>query len=235
MTSQDDIRFYGRRRGHKLRPGRQSLVDELLPQIRVAPPSDGGALDPAALFPPEIADLWLEIGFGAGEHLAAQAEAHPDIGFIGCEPFLNGVSSLLRHIDARGLDNIRIRDDDARPLLAVLPEACIGRAFTLFLDPWPKKRHNRRRFVGPENLDVLARLLKDGAELRFASDHMDYVRWALFHLSRHPDFVWTARRPQDWRDRPRDGFATRYETKALGKGLTCAYLTFRRLPRCRGD
>ena len=162
----------------------------------------------------------------------AQAQAHPEVGFIGCEPFVNGVASLLSKIDEVGLGNtVRIRDDDARPLLDALPDASVGRAFILFPDPWPKARHHQRRFVQPSNLDRFARILKDGAELRFASDHAGYVRWALFHLSRHPDFEWTANSAADWRVRPADGVPTRYETKALAKGIACTYLTFRRRVR----
>ena len=231
MTRQEGPRSFGRRRGHKLRPGRQALVDTLLPKLRVEPPANGGSLDPATLFATPPSDLWLEIGFGGGEHLAAQAQARPDIGFIGCEPFVNGVAKLLSTIEAEGLENVRVRDDDALPLLRALPEACIGRAFLLFPDPWPKARHHRRRFVSPANLDLLAHLLADGAEFRFASDHDGYVDWTLYHVRRHPAFEWTARRPGDWRERPVDAFPTRYEAKALERGETCTYLTFRRRSR----
>ncbi|MEO5335709.1 MAG: tRNA (guanosine(46)-N7)-methyltransferase TrmB [Magnetospirillum sp. WYHS-4] len=226
----DRLNWYGRRQGHKLKPGRARLVDTLLPRLRVPVPAGGGVLDPAGLFSRPLADLWFEVGFGGGEHLAEQAKAHPDIGFIGCEPFVNGVASLLHLIDEGDLDNVRLLDDDARPLLTALPEASIGRLFVLFPDPWPKRRHHRRRFVSPPNLDLMARVLKDGAELRFASDHMDYVRWTLFHAGRHPAFEWTAERPDDWRRRPADGFPTRYEAKAL-TGSACLYLSFRRKTR----
>ena len=175
-----------------------------------------------------VSDLWLEIGFGGGEHLAAQAAANPGTGFIGCEPFINGVASLLAEIDRLGLTNIRIFDDDARLMLKALPDACLGRVFVLFADPWPKKRHHRRRFIAPDTLDQLARLMKDGAELRFASDHMGYVRWALSRLTAHADFQWTAAGPADWRTRPADAVETRYEEKALQKGLSCVYLSFSR-------
>lgn len=173
----------------------------------------------------------MEIGFGAGEHLAAQAAANPGFRFIGCEPFINGVGTLLDEIDQQKLTNIRIYDDDARPLLKALPDACLGRVFVLFSDPWPKKRHNRRRFIVPENLYQLSRLMKDGAELRFASDHMGYVRWALSYITAHGDFQWTAKSPSDWRTRSADAVQTRYEAKALGKGLPCVYLTFQRRSR----
>lgn len=222
-------RLHGRRRGRKLRPGRAALLDRLLPRLAVPLPPTGDALDWAALFPRPVRALWLEIGFGAGEHLAWQAAQHPDIGLIGCEPFINGVSSLLRLIDDRHLDNIRIHPDDARPLIDALPDAAVGRCFILFPDPWPKTRHHRRRFVRPETLDALARVLADDAELRLASDDAGLVDWMLFHLRRHPAFRWTARRAADWRMRPADWPATRYEAKALhGRPV---YLAFRRVRR----
>ena len=227
----DRPRWYGRRRGHRLRKGRQELLRELLPRLRVAPPESGGRLDLAAVFHRSVSDVWLEVGFGAGEHLAAQARAHADVGIIGCEAYINGVAGLLAHVREENLTNVRIFDDDARLLFDALPDAGIGRAFVLFSDPWPKKRHHRRRFVSPENLDALARLLKDGAELRFASDHMEYVRWTLEHVTAHPGFSWPARTRRDWLQRPEDWFETRYEAKALGRGARCVYLRFLRRPR----
>ncbi len=226
----DLSRWYGRRRGRKLRKGHQNLLDTLLPRLRLLPPEDGH-LDLYSLFPKPPEDIWLEVGFGAGEHLAAQARAHPGIGFIGCEPFVNGVATLLASIKGEGISNIRIYDDDARLLFDCLPDACFGRVFILFSDPWPKKRHHRRRFIGPETLGNLARLMKDGAELRFASDDENYVAWTLEQFTRHSCFAWTARRPHDWRQRPHDGFETRYETKALGRGAACIYLRFVRRSR----
>lgn len=226
----EPIRSYGRRRGHRLRPRRQGLFDTLLPRLRVPMPPDGGTLDPASLFPSLSpgAELWLEVGFGAGEHLAAQARAHPDVGMIGCEPFVNGVAALLDCIDREEFANIRLLDDDARKLLDALPAGSLGRMFVLFSDPWPKTRHHKRRFINPATIDAAARLLKDGADLRFASDHMGYVRWALEHLRRHPGFTWTARSPRDWRRPPPEWAETRYERKALSQGRRCVYLTFRR-------
>ena len=202
----------------------------LLPRLRLSAPVEG-ILDPAAAFDIAPVAIWLEIGFGGGEHIIAQAQAHPEIGLIGCEPFVNGVASLLAQADRLGLGNIRVVDDDARPILAVLPDASIDRVFVLFPDPWPKKRHHKRRFIGPDSLAALARVMTDGAELRFASDHMGYVSWTLGKLLAQEAFVWTARRPADWRQRPADGFPTRYEEKAVAKGLNPAYLTFVRRPR----
>ena len=221
--------FYGRRGGHKLRAGRQKLVDELLPQISLA--STVEQIDLVSEFGAAMRDIWLEVGFGAGEHLAAQAQANPDIGFIGCEPFINGVATLLAQIDQHKLTNIRIFEDDARRLLPRLPEGAIGRGFVLFSDPWPKTRHHRRRFIEPDNLDALARVLKDGADLRFASDHTGYVSWALEHVTRHPGFEWPVRSFRDWRQTPNDWVQTRYESKALARGEACAYLRFCRTVR----
>ncbi len=202
-----------------------------MPRLRVEASDDGALVDPVHLFGRSPNRIWLEIGFGAGEHLAAQAEAHPEVDFIGCEPFVNGIAALLSHIDAIGLTNVRIHDDDARPLLAALPEAAVERAFILFPDPWPKTRHHKRRIIAPPTLDALARVMADGAELRFASDHMDYVRWALDQFWRHGAFAWTARRPADWRRRPADAIETRYEAKARADGAACVHLIFRRRHR----
>ena len=212
-----------------MRPGRASLLETGLAPLSIdvsKPP-----VDPIALFAPPVTAAWLEIGFGGGEHLAAQAEARPDIGFIGCEPFINGVARLLSDIDGRGLDNIRLHADDARDLLDVLPESSISRCFILFPDPWPKLRHNNRRFVSPQNLDAVAHVLADGAELRLASDHMEYIRWMLFHVLRHDAFEWRCEGPEDWRRPPADAKPTRYEQKALSRGDPCVYLRFRRKDR----
>jgi len=165
------------------------------------------------------------------EKSAAQAQANPKVGMIGCEPFINGVAALLDRISTDNLLNIRIFDDDARKLLDCLPPESLARAYVLFSDPWPKARHHKRRFMGPAALDAFSRLLKDNAEVRFASDHMGYVRWVLEQMTHHPDFVWPARAPADWRDRPGDWVETRYEKKALESGRKCVYLTFRRRSR----
>jgi tRNA (guanine-N7-)-methyltransferase len=219
----------GRRRGKKLRPGHKALVEKFLPTLRVT------AHNPDPDFSATMADVpdqvWLEIGFGGGEHLAAQAIAHPDIGFIGAEPYVNGVAKLLSTIDGGNLKNIRICDDDARPLLDSMAEKSIDRAFVLFSDPWPKKRQNKRRFIVKENLDRLARVMKDGAQLRFASDHMDFVSWSLQHLIAHPCFSWQQRTASEWRLPPQDWQSTRYEEKALARGECPVYLLFNRLPR----
>jgi tRNA (guanine-N7-)-methyltransferase len=229
----DGPQWYGRRQGHKLRPRRQALIDNRLPELQVTLP-DNGILDPHTIFADPVRDLWLEVGFGDGEHLAAQARANPDIGFIGCEPFINGVANLLSLIEQDGLTNVRIYDDDARKLFAVLPDAVFGRLFALYTDPWPKKRHHRRRFISDDTVDDLIRLMKDGAELRLASDHMGYVGWMLEHLTRRPQLAWQAKTKHDWAQPPSDWVETRYEQKAKAKGLAPAYLCFTRSPRERG-
>jgi tRNA (guanine-N7-)-methyltransferase len=221
---------YGRRRGRKLRVGQQELWDTLLPRLAFDLP-EAGEVDPGALFaaPPE--EIWLEIGFGGGEHLAAQAAAHPGIGFIGSEVFENGIAKLLGEVSRRGLENVRLFTDDARLLLARLPEASLGRAFILFPDPWPKLRQHKRRIVSTAMLDSLARALRDGTELRLATDHVDYLRWMLERAPVHPEFEWLARRPEDWRTRPADWPQTRYEAKAIEAGRRPAFLRLRRRPR----
>jgi tRNA (guanine-N7-)-methyltransferase len=225
----DRPHFYGRRRGHTLGPRRRARLESILDRfgIDVGDIPDG---DPANLFPPAT-PLWLEIGFGAGEHLAAQAATHPNAGLIGCEPFRNGVATLARLIDEDDLTNIRIFHEDVRLLMPTLAPAVFDRVFLLFPDPWPKSRHHRRRFVNSENLDHLARLMKDGAELRFASDHADYCRWALERLRAHGAFEWNARQASDWRERPTDATETRFEHKALEAGRQPIYLRFVRRPR----
>jgi len=222
-----DRRFYGRRNGRPLRKGQQQLMDTLLPRLAIALPA-AGKLDPGSLFPNNPAQLWLEIGFGGGEHLAEQARTHPDVGLIGCEVFLNGIATLLAQLSTGGLDNVRLYPEDARDLLDALPDASLDRVFLLFPDPWPKRRHADRRFIQPANLDLLARLMKPGAEFRAASDDPTYIGWALAHLMRHPAFAWTARGPADWRTRPADWPQTRYESKALREGRQPVFLRFTR-------
>ncbi len=220
-------RFYGRRKGRPLRKGQQQLIDTLLPRLAVALPSSG-KLDPRQLFATEMQELWLEIGFGGGEHLAAQAAANPHVGIIGCEVFLNGIATLLAQVAPHDLQNVRIHPEDARDLLDCLPDATIDRVFLLFPDPWPKRRHAERRFIQTARLDQLARLMKPGAEFRVASDDPGYITWALAHLTAHPDFQWLAQGPRDWRERPADWPQTRYEAKALRAGRQPAFFRFRR-------
>jgi tRNA (guanine-N7-)-methyltransferase len=220
--------LYGRRRGRRLRAGQRGLKETLLPELAIALPPEGATLDPARLFPDPVTDLWLEVGFGGGEHLAAQAAAHPDVGLLGCEVFENGVVKLLAEVERRKLRNVRILVDDARLLIRALPDRSLGRVFVLFPDPWPKVRHHKRRFVSTETLTELARVMKNGAELRLATDDVDYLRWMLERAPVHPDFAWLARRPGDWRERPDDWPPTRYEQKAIAAGRAPAFLRLRR-------
>src|SRR3982751_2591456 len=209
--------LHGRRRGKKLRAGQQSLLDTLLPRLALALPPAPAKIDLATLFGGQApaGGVWLEVGFGAGEHLVWQAEQHPDVGLIGCEPYLNGVAKCLAHIERTGVANVRLFTDDARLVMAALPERSLGRAFVLFPDPWPKTRHHKRRFVARENLDILARLMKPGAELRLATDDPSYLPWMIEHACTHAAFEWLAERPADWRGRPADWPPTRYETKRI--------------------
>jgi tRNA (guanine-N7-)-methyltransferase len=222
--------LYGRRRGRPLRRDQQGLIDTLLPRLAVTLP-ESGMLDPGALFARRPREIWVEIGFGGGEHLAAQASAHRDVGIIGCEVFENGIAKLLGEIARQDLANIRILTDDARLLLAALPPRSIGRVFILFPDPWPKQRHHKRRIVTRETLDTLARVMVDGAELRLATDDVDYLGWMLARAPVHPDFAWLAEGPADWRTRPADWPATRYEAKAIAAGRRPYFLRLRRRPR----
>ena len=200
----------------------------LLPRLAIARPPEGAAIDPLALFADNPREIWLEIGFGGGEHLAAQAVAYPHIGLIGSEVYVDGVASLLLHIEREGCTNIRIFPDDARFLLPALPDASIARLFVLFPDPWPKSRHAERRFIGQDNLDLMARVMQDDAELRIATDHETYKVWAHEQMDQRTDFQRLTVNPED---RPDDWPATRYEEKALKAGRTPIFLTYRRKPR----
>jgi tRNA (guanine-N7-)-methyltransferase len=225
----DDTRqgaVFGRRKGHKLRPGQADLFGTLLPRL---------ALDLENPPPPDLRALFsgletvrIESGFGGGEHLMAEAERHPRTGFIGIEPFINGMAKALAAIEGRGLTNVRLHHGDATDVLAWLPEASIARFDLLYPDPWPKRRHWKRRFVQDRSLAAIARVLRPGGEFRFASDIPDYVAWTLARLMRAPAFAWTAEQADDWRQ-PWPGFtSTRYEAKAKREGRTPCYLIFRR-------
>ena len=211
------LRSYGRRKGKRLSPRKERLIAELLPRLRpdLAQPAPH---DLRALFPVAVREVWLEIGFGSGEHLLWQADRNPDVGLIGCEPFINGVATLLGAIEDRGIETIRVHDGDARDVLAWLPAASIARAFILFPDPWPKKRQMKRRLISPSLVEALARVMRPGAELRFASDDEDYAGQVLLAVTRSGAFRWLATKAGDWRERPQDWPETRYERKALGEG-----------------
>jgi tRNA (guanine-N7-)-methyltransferase len=219
--------FFGRRKGHALRPHQAALMDTLLPKLALdlgtRPPSDL-----AALFSVAVDSVRLEIGFGGGEHMTAQAEQHPHTGFIGVEPFVNGMAKALAAIEAKALANIRLHFGDATFLLEWLPAASLARVDLLYPDPWPKRRHWKRRFVQDRSLAEIARVLRPGGEFRFASDIPDYAAWTLAHVLRSPAFAWTAERADDWRQ-PWPGFAeTRYEAKAKREGRVPCYLIFRK-------
>jgi tRNA (guanine-N7-)-methyltransferase len=219
--------FFGRRKGHRLRPHHTDLMATLLPRLALA--LDRPAPDNLAeLFPRPVDAVRLEIGFGGGENLIAEACAHPTLGFIGCEPFVNGMAKILALIEAGAHDNVRLYAGDAIDLLAWLPKASIVQVDLLYPDPWPKRRHWKRRFVQDRTVAQLARVLRPAGVFRFATDIADYAAWTLERLVRSADFVWTAERADDWRH-PWAGFrGTRYEAKAKLEGRTPCYLEFRR-------
>ena len=205
------IRSFGRLKSRPIKPRQAGLLDTLLPRLAIdlaAPPPGPDVLG--------TGETWLEIGFGGGEHLAEQAARHPGVRVLGAEPFLNGAASALRHIEERGLENVRLHVGDARDLLAALPDASLRRIFILFPDPWPKARHRKRRLVNAAVAGELARVLAPGGRLRFATDWADYADTALLALRSEPRLAWTARRADDWRLPPADHVTTRYETKRLG-------------------
>ena len=218
-------RLYGRSKGHKLRDGQAALVEELLPELSVP---ETGALDSAILFGDDR-PLELEIGFGGGEHLGAQAAARPDTGFIGCEPFLNGVVGALNHVRDGALENVRLHMGDALDVLERLPDASLSRIYLLHPDPWPKARHSKRRMVNHGPLDMIARKLKPGAEFRLGTDDPTYCRWSMMVMNARRDFVWQAEKPADFLTRPADWPQTRYEAKARRKGHEVWYFRYVRV------
>jgi tRNA (guanine-N7-)-methyltransferase len=234
-----DLRSFGRRHGRKLSPRQEALLRELLPRVQVDMVSDPLGLtpiatsrtvsDPEGLIPPQTPPLWLEIGFGGAEHLVWQAEHNPGVTIIGCEPFEEGVVKALSAIDSRGLANVRLHPDDARPLLRRLPPASLDRCFVLFPDPWPKKRHVKRRLVNAATLALIVRALKPGGELRIGTDIGDYARTILIAARATPALRWTATCAADWRLRPADWPETRYEAKAIREGRRRYFLRFERL------
>jgi tRNA (guanine-N7-)-methyltransferase len=219
------LRSYGRRRGRKPSARQAALRERHLPRVAVdlsePPPATLGEL-----FSPPVSEVWLEIGFGGAEHLLWQARANPGVGFIGSDPFEDGVVKALSAIEQERLVNVRVYAEDARPLLRWLPAASIARAFVLFPDPWPKKRHHKRRLISAATLGDLARVMPAGSELRIATDVADYACWILQAIQAQASFRWTANSPADWRLRGPDWPATRYEQKALAAGRNCTYFRF---------
>jgi tRNA (guanine-N7-)-methyltransferase len=228
MTETRPLRSYGRRKSKPLSARKERLIGELLPRLRLdlreKPPESL-----AALFEAPVRDVWLEIGFGSGEHLLWQTEHHKDVGFIGCEPFLNGMASLLGAVEKRGLKTIRVHDDDARDVLAWLPDGSIGRIFILFPDPWPKKRQLKRRLLSPDTVTALARVLRQVGELRFASDDADYAAQAMLLMQQSGAFAASDGSSSNRQERPADWPETRYERKALAEGRRSNYLCFTRV------
>ncbi|HEX9882036.1 MAG TPA: tRNA (guanosine(46)-N7)-methyltransferase TrmB [Hyphomicrobium sp.] len=222
-----ELRSFGRRRGRKFSARQRELLDEGLPRLAL----DLNAACPrsfSAVFPVPTSALWLEIGFGGAEHLVWQARHNREIGLIGCEVFDDGVIKAVSAVEEHGLANIRLSTDDARDVLRWLPQASLQRVFILFPDPWPKKRHVKRRLVSRALFDLLARVMAPGAELRIATDIGDYARTILRAARDHPAFAWQAESPQDWRERGPDWPETRYEAKARGEGRRCYFLRFLR-------
>lgn len=222
--------FYGRFRGKTIRASQHDYLENDLAPLSPGPVGwdvnpDRNPLDLKGLFGDR--EIWLEIGFGGGEHLVHMAERYPGIGLIGCEPFINGVAMLLGKIRKADVNNLAVHPGDVRDLFDVLPDSTISKAFLNYPDPWPKKRHHRRRFVTPEHLQPLYRVMKPGAELRVATDIPDYVRQTLEEVPKH-GFDWLAERPADWREPWGDWHSTRYEQKALREGRVPHYLTFQR-------
>lgn len=219
--------FFGRRRGKALRPGQEAALRELLPLLRIR--LDSAPPEPlTGLFDAPVSEVRIEIGFGGGEHLLHRLVREAHSGFIGVEPFVNGMAKIMAAISERPPGNLRVFDDDATLLLDWLPPGTIAGVDLLYPDPWPKRRHWKRRFVSPANLDRLARVMKSGALFRFASDIDNYVNWTLLHARDHRAFEWQADTAADWKEPFRDWPGTRYEAKALREGRRPAYLSFRR-------
>ncbi len=240
-NNSDKPKFFGRRKGRTIRKAKSTLLEAFLPSVRLQP-----HFDKQTMFGKPVEKVFLEIGFGDGQHIAGQALAHPDTGFIGAEVFKNGIANLLTLITGikqsadlpekitllpDRQDNIRIFDDDVRLLLSSIPDGFIDKVFLLFPDPWPKKRHAERRFINPDNLKELARILKKGGILRVATDHKIYKAWTLRQICRQepPLFRWTASCGKDWKNEPQDWIRTKYQMKALEEGRRPVFLDFERL------
>ena len=221
-----DRAFFGRRKGKKLSDVREDLIDHVLPRLRVPVTP---ALDPRSLFSEAKISYRLEIGFGGGEHLLHQARLHPDIGFIGCEPFVNGMAKMLAAIEREAIKNIRLFDSDAVELLKTLVPDGLDGVDLLYPDPWPKRRQHKRRFVSDVTINLIAKALKRGGLFRFASDIDHYVGWTLAHIFNAKQFQWTATTADDWRLPWPEWIETRYEAKARREGRQSSYLIFKKI------
>lgn len=221
VFKQEDKHFYGRRKFRPIRDSRNQALEQVIEQFSLTNAED---IKPFC----DGRELWFEIGFGGGEHLAEQARRHADITMIGCEPFLNGVSALAKAMIDDKIDNIRLWLDDAVVLLNAMPDATLDRVFLLFPDPWPKNRHHKRRFIQPHILDLLARVMKQGGQLCLATDDNNLAQWMLWHSVQHDAFSWNNAQNGDWHTAPQDWVETRYQQKAAQQGRLAQYMIFTR-------
>ena len=229
MEKYRQVNLYGRRKGKPLKGIQAELMRTLLPKLKINLDRQSEFL-PEDFFQQRYQEYWLEIGFGGGEHLINLLNNNSEIGMIGCEPFISGMAKVVKAVKLNSLsDQIRLYDGDARILLEKLQANSISRVYLLFPDPWPKKRHWKRRFVSQPNLELLAKVMKSGAELRFASDVDSYVNWTLELILNHRDFRWTGETVNDWTQPWRDWPSTRYERKAIREGRVPTYLIFQRI------
>jgi tRNA (guanine-N7-)-methyltransferase len=228
MITIHDLHFYGRRRSRRMHSFRQGMYDAAAERFFIPPQDESLAVvEPQSFFAPQQPkELWLEIGFGHGEHLINQAKLNPDVGLLGIEPFINGIASAAIAIQENAIENIRIYPDDAVHVIARFPEHSFKRIFLFFPDPWPKVRHHKRRFIQTETVKMLARLLPVGGTLHIATDIPDLADWMIMHVMEHGAFNWTAQRQDDWTTPPENWITTKYQHKAIREGRSSVYLDF---------
>jgi tRNA (guanine-N7-)-methyltransferase len=225
----EDLHFYGRRRSRRMHNHRQTQFDAVAERFFIpAPTENDTSIDPRSFFTTEqkLDDVWLEIGFGHGEHIINQAQLNPQIGLVGIEPFINGIASAAIAIQEKSIENIRIYPDDAMQMINRFPAASFSRIFLFFPDPWPKVRHHKRRFIQTETVAMLARLLPEGGTLHLATDIPDLADWMIMHVLENPQFTWTAERQSDWTTPPQNWVTTKYQHKAIREGRSSVYLDF---------